>query len=78
MPNFWFGLLMVILFALTLGWLPSQGMGEGFIPLIKSLVLPAVTLGTGAAHDYAYDTIIHAGGYPSGLHRHSQGKGCFR
>ena len=44
MPNFWFGLLMVILFALTLGWL-----GEGFIPLIKSLVLPAVTLGTGAA-----------------------------
>ena len=49
MPNFWFGLLMVILFALTLGWLPSQGMGEGFIPLIKSLVLPAVTLGTGAA-----------------------------
>ena len=42
-------LLMVILFALTLGWLPSQGMGEGFIPLIKSLVLPAVTLGTGAA-----------------------------
>ena len=49
MPNFWFGLLMVIMFALTLGWLPSQGMGEGFIPLIKSLVLPAVTLGTGAA-----------------------------
>ena len=49
MPNFWFGLLMVILFALTLDWLPSQGMGEGFIPLIKSLVLPAVTLGTGAA-----------------------------
>ncbi len=49
MPNFWFGLLMVIMFALTLGWLPSQGMGEGFMPLIKSLVLPAVTLGTGAA-----------------------------
>ena len=49
MPNFWFGLLMVIIFALHLGWLPSQGMGEGFIPLIKSLILPAVTLGTGAA-----------------------------
>ena len=49
MPNFWFGLLMLIIFALHLGWLPSQGMGEGFIPLIKSLILPAVTLGTGAA-----------------------------
>lgn len=49
MPNFWFGLLMVILFALNLGWLPSQGMGTGFIPLIRSLVLPALTLGTGAA-----------------------------
>ena len=49
MPNFWFGLLMVILFALNLRWLPSQGMGEGFVPLVKSLVLPALTLGTGAA-----------------------------
>ena len=49
MPNFWFGLLVVILFALNLGWLPSQGMGEGFIPLLKSLVLPALTLGTGCA-----------------------------
>ena len=29
MPNFWFGLLVVMLFALKLGWLPSQGMGEG-------------------------------------------------
>ncbi len=49
MPNFWFGLLTVIIFALNLGWLPSQGMGEGFIPLIRSLVLPALTLGTGSA-----------------------------
>lgn len=49
MPNFWFGLLMVIIFSLHLGWLPSQGMGEGFIPLLKSLVLPALTLGTGSA-----------------------------
>ena len=49
MPNFWFGLLVVIVFALNLGWLPSQGMGEGGVELLKSLVLPALTLGTGCA-----------------------------
>ncbi|WP_312442688.1 ABC transporter permease [Lacrimispora sp.] len=49
MPSFWMGLLLVIVFALNLGWLPSQGMGQGLVSLLKSLVLPAVTLGTSAA-----------------------------
>ncbi|MCF6465005.1 ABC transporter permease [Clostridium sp. Cult2] len=49
MPNFWFGLVVVMFFSLRLGLLPSSGMGEGFVEMLKSLVLPALTLGTGAA-----------------------------
>jgi len=41
-PNFWLGLMLIILFALVLGWLPSGG-DEG----IKSVILPALTIGTG-------------------------------
>ena len=39
MPVYWMGLLLILLFAVTLGWLPAAGSGE---PL--SIVLPAVTL----------------------------------
>lgn len=49
MPIFWMGLLLVILFALNLKWLPSSGMGEGAVPLLRSLILPAITLGTSSA-----------------------------
>ncbi|WP_028032738.1 ABC transporter permease [Chelativorans sp. J32] len=43
-PQFWLGLLAMYLFALTLGWLPSFGYGEGGL---RNLVLPALTLGVG-------------------------------
>ena len=42
MPHFWLGLMLIILFSLELGWLPS-GDFTGF----KSIILPAITLGTG-------------------------------
>ena len=43
MPNFWLGPLLILVFALHLGWLPVSGQGDGSIAY---LVLPAFTLGT--------------------------------
>ena len=49
MPSFFMGLMLVLLFALHLGWLPSAGMGAGGVALARSLVLPTITIGTSAA-----------------------------
>jgi peptide/nickel transport system permease protein len=40
-PVFWFGLLLILLFAVNLRWLPSLGRGT-----VAHLVLPALTLAT--------------------------------
>ena len=44
MPNFWLGLMLIILFSLKLHWLPSGGKNG-----IASLILPALTVGFGLA-----------------------------
>ena len=44
MPNFWQGLLLIILFSVVLNWFPSSGFGTW-----KHVVLPAVTIGTSSA-----------------------------
>ena len=44
MPNFWLGLILILLFSLRLGWLPSGGR-EG----LTSVILPAITVGLGLA-----------------------------
>jgi peptide/nickel transport system permease protein len=44
MPSFWFGLLLMFALSLRLGWLPATGGGD-----VQHLIMPAVTLGMGAA-----------------------------
>jgi peptide/nickel transport system permease protein len=43
-PAFWVGILLLIIFALKLGWFPAAGYGEGFPGHLRHLFLPAVTL----------------------------------
>lgn len=46
-PNFWFGILMVLLFSITLGWFPAGGFPgweTGFFNGIQALCLPAIAL----------------------------------
>jgi peptide/nickel transport system permease protein len=56
LPTFLIGILLILVFAVTLGWLPSFGRGDtvklgwwstGFLTWtgVKALVLPAITLG---------------------------------
>ncbi len=46
LPNFWFAMLLVLLFAVRLRWLPAGGFAGWDHPLaaLKSLLLPAVAL----------------------------------
>jgi peptide/nickel transport system permease protein len=53
MPGFWLGILLIILFAVTLGWLPAGGAAEAGEPGWRFLVLPVATLGFGHMAAYA-------------------------
>lgn len=45
-PSFWLGILLIILFAVTLGWLPAGGVAEtgGVVEALRFLALPVATL----------------------------------
>jgi peptide/nickel transport system permease protein len=52
MPNFWLGLVLLIIFGLELRWLPIRGIGaidDGLWAYARHLILPAATLGTSLA-----------------------------
>jgi peptide/nickel transport system permease protein len=44
-PNFWLGLMLILLFGVRLKWLPVSGRGEGLRQSVEALIMPAVTLG---------------------------------
>ncbi|MDB5557175.1 MAG: transporter permease, partial [Enterovirga sp.] len=46
-PHYWLGMVLVIIFAAILGWLPPTGAGsgsEGFVGSLRFMILPAITM----------------------------------
>ena len=49
MPDFWLAILLIIVFAANLQWLPAIGyvpLAEGFWPWLSHLILPSIAVGT--------------------------------
>ncbi len=49
LPSFWFGLMLIILFSVRLGWLPGTGMtsavgGGAAVDVLQHLIMPALAL----------------------------------
>lgn len=45
MPMFWQGLMLILLFSVTLGWLPASGYGTSW----KQMIMPVVALGVNSS-----------------------------
>jgi peptide/nickel transport system permease protein len=51
-PNFWLGIMMILLFSVSLGWLPASGFVSPFEDLkanLASMIMPAFVLGNAIA-----------------------------
>lgn len=56
-PSFWLGIMLIVLFAVKLGWLPVGGMmkiggGGGILDILHHLILPTLALGLFYAATY--------------------------
>jgi peptide/nickel transport system permease protein len=53
MPGFWFGIILILVFAVRLRWLPAVGYAEigedGFVEWFRHLILPSLAIGSGFA-----------------------------
>lgn len=56
-PNFWFGMLLILVFAIALDWFPTQGKSPYGVPGVHAeyMVLPIITMAT---TELAYKTRI--------------------
>lgn len=51
-PNFWLGIMLILLVSVNLGWLPASGYESPWVDPVRSfqtMVMPAFVLGTGLA-----------------------------
>lgn len=52
MPGFWFGIILILIFAVRLNWLPAIGykpLSDGLWPWFSHLILPSVAVGASLA-----------------------------
>lgn len=44
-PNFWVGIMLILIFSVTLGWLPPSGRGgDGILESLRYMIMPVFTL----------------------------------
>jgi peptide/nickel transport system permease protein len=51
-PNFWLGIMLILLVSVRLGWLPASGYvapWEDLVDNLRRMIMPAIVLGTGLA-----------------------------
>jgi peptide/nickel transport system permease protein len=51
-PNFWLGIMLILLVSVRFGWLPASGfvpLGEDLVGNLKRMVMPSLVLGSGLA-----------------------------
>jgi peptide/nickel transport system permease protein len=80
-PNFWLGIMMILLFAVTLGWLPASGyvpLWEDWRQSLATTIMPAFVLGNsiaGVIMRHTRSAMLHA--LSSDYVRTARAKGLF-